>query len=176
MKKFLIPITLFAVVSGLLVYALYLMHAGHYSPHVIPSPLIGKSLPAFTLPRLDDPKKTVASESLRGRVYLLNVWASWCGECRTEHPLLVELARQQAVTVVGLDYKDKRDDALGWLKNLGNPYEQVLVDADGRVGIDLGIYGVPETFAIDKTGVIRYKKAGAITEEEWFTTLRPLLR
>jgi len=175
-KKFLIPIVVFAALGGLLIYALYLMQAGRYSPRDIPSPLLGKPLPAFSLPLLQQPKKMVTPESLHGRVYLLNVWASWCVACRQEHPLLVELARLKAVSVIGLNYKDKPDDALGWLTEFGNPYEQSLVDADGRVGIDLGVYGVPETFVIDKTGVIRYKQVGPITEEIWMQKLLPLIQ
>jgi cytochrome c biogenesis protein CcmG/thiol:disulfide interchange protein DsbE len=175
-KKFFIPIVLFAALGGLLVYALFLMQSGRYSPRDIPSPLVGKPIPMFSLPALHEPKKTITPESLRGRVYLLNVWASWCVACREEHPVLNELMRQKAVPIIGLNYKDKRADALGWLKNLGNPYETSIVDADGRVGIDLGVYGVPETFVIDKTGVIRYKQIGPITEQVWTEKLLPLIQ
>lgn len=176
MKKFIIPIVLIAALGGLLIYALFLMQAGRYSPRDIPSPLVGKSLPHFSLPALHQPKKTITPESLKGRVYLLNVWASWCVACREEHPVLVELSKQKAVPIIGLNYKDKRDDALGWLKQFGDPYEQSLVDADGRVGIDLGVYGVPETFVIDKAGVIRYKQIGPITEQVWSEKLLPLIK
>ena len=176
MKKFTIAIAVIAALGGLLVYTLYLMQTGRYSPRDIPSPLVGKPLPSFSLAALHEPKKTITPESLRGRVYLLNVWASWCVACRQEHPVLNELTRQKAVTIIGLNYKDKRDDALGWLKNLGNPYELSVVDGDGRVGIDLGVYGVPETFVIDKTGIIRYKQIGPITEQVWTEKLLPLIR
>ncbi|MCR4301429.1 MAG: DsbE family thiol:disulfide interchange protein, partial [Sulfuricaulis sp.] len=110
------------------------------------------------------------------RVYLLNVWASWCVACRQEHPLLNELTRNKAVPIIGLNYKDKRADALGWLGSLGDPYELSLADPDGRLGIDLGVYGVPETFVIDKEGVIRYKYIGPITPEAWEQQLAPLIR
>ncbi len=176
MKKFIIPLVVLAALGGLFIYALFLMQTGRYSPHDIPSPLIGKSLPAFSLPSLQEPKKIITPDSLRGRVFLLNVWASWCVACREEHPVLVELARQKAVPIVGLNYKDKREDGLGWLKQFGNPYETSIVDADGRAGIDLGVYGVPETFVIDKAGVIRYKQIGPITEDVWAEKLLPLIK
>lgn len=175
MRKFLIPIVIFAAVGALLVYALHLMQIGSYSPRNIPSPLIGKSLPAFSLPTLHDGKKLVTPESLRGRVYLLNVWASWCVECRQEHPILNEIAQRKIVPIIGLNYKDKNEDARAWLNQLGNPYELSLVDAQGRIGIELGVYGVPETFVIDKAGVIRYKHIGSITPESWTTKIEPLL-
>jgi cytochrome c biogenesis protein CcmG/thiol:disulfide interchange protein DsbE len=170
MKKFAIPIALFAALGLLLAYGLKL------DPRRIPSPLVDKPLPLFSLPTVADPKRIVTNESLKGRVYLLNVWASWCAACRQEHPLLNELSRAKAVTLIGLNYKDKRDDALGWLGALGNPYEMSLMDGDGRIGVELGVYGVPETFVIDKTGVIRYKQIGPITLEDWQNKLQPLLR
>jgi cytochrome c biogenesis protein CcmG/thiol:disulfide interchange protein DsbE len=175
MKKFWIPITVFALLGVLFFYALHLMKDGNYSPKDIPSPLIGKALPNFSLPVLQDPKRTVTAESLRGRVYLLNVWASWCVECRVEHPFLNALTQGKLVPIIGLDYKDQAANGLDWLKQLGNPYELVLSDANGRVGIDLGVYGVPETFVIDKQGFIRYKHVGAVSEKVWRETLQPLL-
>ncbi len=170
MKKFLIPIAVFAALGLLLAYGLKL------DPRKIPSPLVGKPLPAFTLPTLADPGKRLGPQDLRGRVYLLNVWASWCVACRQEHPVLNALARAQAVPLVGLNYKDRREDALKWLAELGNPYETSLADLDGRVGIELGVYGVPETFVIDKQGVIRYKHIGPISPEVWTDKLAPLLK
>jgi len=145
-------------------------------PRKIPSPLIGKSLPPFALATVADPARKVSRDELRGRVYLLNVWASWCVACRQEHPFLNELARNKTVSIIGLNYKDKREDALGWLGSLGNPYELSLADNDGRLGIDLGVYGVPETFIIDKQGVIRYKQIGPITPEAWDKKLLPLIK
>lgn len=170
MKKFVIPLAIFVALGALLWAGLSL------DPKKIPSPLVGKPLPAFSLASLHEPKKTITPESLRGRVYLLNVWASWCVACRQEHPVLNELARLKAVPIVGLNYKDKRADALGWLKGLGDPYELSLVDADGRIGIELGVYGVPETFVIDKDGFVRYKHIGPISGDDWTTKLLPLIK
>ncbi len=167
MKKFVVPLIIFAALGLLLAYGLNL------DPRKIPSPLIGKSLPAFSLPTVADPARRVSRDDMLGRVYLLNVWASWCVACRQEHPFLNELARNKTVSIIGLNYKDKREDALGWLGSLGNPYELSLSDTDGRLGIDLGVYGVPETFVIDKQGVIRYKQIGPISPEVWEQKLLP---
>ncbi len=144
-------------------------------PSSLPSPLIGKSAPAFTLPLLDAPQQTVAPADLRGQVWVLNVWASWCGACREEHPKLMELARLTRVPIYGLDYKDGRDEASAWLARHGNPYRASLFDADGRVGIDYGVYGVPETFVIDRRGVIRHKHVGPLTAEVVRKELLPIL-
>ncbi|MEK7716261.1 MAG: DsbE family thiol:disulfide interchange protein, partial [Pseudomonadota bacterium] len=157
MKKYIVPLVIFVALGLLLAYGLNL------DPRRIPSPLIGKPLPAFSLATVADPARKVSRDDLRGRVYLLSVWASWCAACREEHPLLNELTSRKAVTIIGLNYKDKREDALRWLGALGNPYELSLSDQDGRLGIDLGVYGVPETFVIDKQGVIRYKQIGPMT-------------
>lgn len=170
MKKFLIPLIVFAVLGALLYVGLSL------DPRKIPSPLVGKPLPAFELPSVADPQRHVSHQELRGRVYLLNVWASWCAACRDEHPLLNQIAQRKLVPIVGLNYKDQRQDALGWLGALGNPYELSVSDLDGRVGIELGVYGVPETFLIDKEGVIRYKHIGPITPKVWEEKLLPVLR
>lgn len=170
MKKFAIPIALFAAIGVLLWVGLSL------DPRKIPSPLVGKPLPAFQLTTVADAKRMVSHENLRGRVYLLNVWASWCGACRQEHPLLNQLAQAKAIPIIGLNYKDKREDATAWLASLGNPYEMSLSDPDGRVGIELGVYGVPETFVIDKAGVIRHKHVGPITPEVWGNIIEPKLR
>lgn len=170
MRKYTAPLVLFIFLGLLLAYGLKL------DPRKIPSPLIGKSLPAFSLPTVAEPARRVSRDELKGRVYLLNVWASWCVACRQEHPLLNELTRNQAVPIIGLNYKDKREDALGWLGQLGNPYEVSLSDTDGRLGIDLGVYGVPETFVIDKQGVIRYKHIGPITPEAWQQKLAPKIK
>ncbi|MDH3311487.1 MAG: DsbE family thiol:disulfide interchange protein [Gammaproteobacteria bacterium] len=170
MKKFIAPLILFIFLGLLLAYGLKL------DPRKIPSPLIGKSLPAFSQPTVADPARRVSRDDLRGRVYLLNVWASWCVACRQEHPLLNELSRNKTIPIIGLNYKDKREDALGWLGSLGDPYELSLADPDGRLGIDLGVYGVPETFVIDKEGVIRYKFIGPITPQAWEQHLAPLIK
>jgi cytochrome c biogenesis protein CcmG/thiol:disulfide interchange protein DsbE len=170
MKKYLVPLAVFVVLGLLLAYGLNL------DPRKIPSPLIGKSLPAFSLTTIADPARKVGRDDLLGRTYLFNVWASWCVACRQEHPFLNELARNKIVPIIGLNYKDKREDALGWLGSLGNPYELSLADKDGRLGIDLGVYGVPETFVIDKQGIIRYKQIGPITPEVWEQKLAPLIK
>ncbi|MEK9134271.1 MAG: DsbE family thiol:disulfide interchange protein [Pseudomonadota bacterium] len=170
MKKYIVPLVIFVALGLLLAYGLNL------DPRRIPSPLIGKPLPAFSLTTVADPARKVSRDDLHGRVYLLSVWASWCVACREEHPLLNELTSRKAVTIIGLNYKDKREDALRWLGALGNPYELSLSDQDGRLGIDLGVYGVPETFVIDKQGVIRYKQIGPMTPEVWEQKLAPLIK
>jgi len=145
-------------------------------PHQVPSPLIDKPAPAFRLTQVADPDKTLSRDQLLGRVWLLNVWASWCVSCKEEHPVLVEFAKTGVVPIYGLDYKDTRDEALKWLDRLGNPYTASLFDPDGRVGIDYGVYGVPETYVIDKSGTIRYKQIGAITPEILREKIVPLIR
>ena len=168
--KFLIPLALFVVLLGFLGVGLNL------NPREVPSPLIGKPAPGFTLARLDDPARTIAREELLGKVWMLNVWASWCAPCREEHPLLVEFGKRKLVPIYGLNYKDTRAQANGFLNQLGNPYEASLFDADGRVGIDFGVYGVPETFIIDRQGVVRFKHVGALTPDVLRTRIEPLLR
>jgi cytochrome c biogenesis protein CcmG, thiol:disulfide interchange protein DsbE len=168
--RFLVPLAIFLVLTGFLAVGLKL------DPRTVPSPLIGKPAPTFKLPRLDDPAQSVDRQSMLGKPWVLNVWASWCGPCREEHPVIVAFARTKTVTLVGLNYKDQRPDALGWLKELGNPYDVSLSDLDGRVGIDFGVYGVPETFVIDKAGIIRFKQIGAVTPEVLQTKIVPLLK
>jgi cytochrome c biogenesis protein CcmG/thiol:disulfide interchange protein DsbE len=170
MKKFLIPIGMFALLGLLLAYGLKL------DPRKIPSPLIDKPLPAFSLPTLENPKKSLTNADLKGKVVLVNVWASWCVACKQEHPVLMALARDKQVPIIGLNYKDQRADATQMLNVEGNPYDVSIVDADGRVGIDWGVYGVPETFVVDKQGVIRYKQIGPISPEAWEKTLLPLIQ
>jgi cytochrome c biogenesis protein CcmG/thiol:disulfide interchange protein DsbE len=137
---------------------------------------VDKPLPSFSLPTLADPKKSLANADLKGKVALINVWASWCVACKQEHPVLMALVRERRVPLIGLNYKDKREDAMHMLKVEGNPYDVSIVDADGRVGIDWGVYGVPETFLVDKQGIIRYKQIGPITPEVWEHTLQPLIQ
>ncbi len=170
MKKFLIPIGLFAVLGVLLAYGLRL------NPRRIPSPLIGKPLPHFNLPILQDPGQTLTNADLRGHVVLINVWASWCVSCREEHPLLVDVARQKIVPIIGVSYKDKPADALAELKVSGDPYEKDVLDSNGRAAINWGVYGVPETFVVDRNGIIRYKQIGPITPRAWQQKLLPLVR
>ena len=169
MKKYLIPLGIFAILMGFLAMGLGL------KPREIPSPLINKPAPAFSLPLLDDPQQKLSAQDLRGKVWILNVWASWCVACRIEHPLLVEFAKTASVPIYGLNYKDKREDAQRWLVNFGNPYTRSLSDTEGLVGIDFGVYGVPETFIIDKEGVIRMKQIGPVTPEVLRDDFLPLL-
>jgi cytochrome c biogenesis protein CcmG/thiol:disulfide interchange protein DsbE len=165
----LLPLTLFGVVMAFLGIGLTL------NPAEVPSPLIGKPAPAFALPRLDDPSKQLTRDELVGQPWVLNVWASWCGPCRTEHPLVIDIARRSGVAVFGLNYKDQPAAARAWLASLGDPYRATLVDADGGVGIDYGVYGVPETFLIDRRGVVRMKHVGPLTPEVVREKVEPLL-
>ena len=167
---FLIPLAAFFALAAVLAVGLKL------DPREVPSPLIGKPAPTFALPRLDDAAKTIRLDDMRGKVWVLNVWASWCVACREEHPLLVEFAKKRVVPLYGLNYKDKREDANAWLARFGNPYVASLFDDEGRVGIDFGVYGVPETFVIDQNGVIRMKHIGPLTPEVIATKLEPLLK
>ncbi len=157
------------------VLAVFLYIGLGLNPHEVPSPLINKPAPAFTLPQLHDTSKRFSSQDMKGQVWMLNVWASWCVSCREEHPVLMSLARQNIVPIYGLDYKDKNADGEAWLRNGGDPYTLVATDADGRVGIDYGVYGVPETYLIDKQGVIRYKQIGAVTHQSLQEKILPLI-
>lgn len=170
MARYLVPLGIFLVLVGFLAVGLQL------NPREVPSPLIDRSAPAFNLPSVRDPEKTVGLADLKQQVSLFNVWASWCVSCRHEHPLLVELARRKVVPIYGLNYKDTRADALRWLNNLGDPYRASAFDANGRVGIDWGVYGVPETFVVDRNGVIRHKHTGPISVEDWEGKLLPMIR
>ena len=168
--RFLVPLVLFAALAWFLYAGLSL------NPREVPSPLIGKPAPAFALPRLDDPTQTVKREDLLGKVWVMNVWASWCAPCREEHPLVVAFARERKVPVIGLNYKDRPGDARTWLERLGNPYAATLIDFDGKVGIDFGVYGVPETFVIDAQGVVRFKHVGVLTRQVISQKIEPLLK
>ncbi len=170
MNRFLLPLGVFVVLIIFLLVGLTL------NPREVPSPLIGKPAPAFRLVQLHNQAMTITPEELRGKVWLLNVWASWCAPCRQEHPLLVELARQNVVAIVGLNYKDERDTSIAWLQELGNPYLVSAYDHDGNVGIDWGVYGVPETFVIDKAGIIRHKITGALTPTHIRDEIIPLIK
>lgn len=170
MLKFALPLLVFAMLVGF--FGVGLMR----DPREVPSPFIGKPAPAFRLAQLHEAKSVFSPADMRGQVWMLNVWASWCVSCRVEHPLLVEIARQKLVPIVGLNYKDKRDDGVQWLVKFGNPYVLSAYDFDGNVGIDFGVYGVPETFVIDKAGVIRHKQIGPITPDALEKTILPLIR
>jgi len=168
-SRFLVPIGFFILI-GLLFVGLYL------NPREVPSPFIGKPAPDFTLPRLLSPEETMSPKDMLGQVWLLNVWATWCNQCRAEHDSLIALSRTSTVPIVGLNYKDKDDLAKNWLQQLGNPYLLNAVDADGRVAIDWGVYGAPETFVIDKKGIIRHKHIGPVHPQLLKETLLPMIK
>jgi cytochrome c biogenesis protein CcmG/thiol:disulfide interchange protein DsbE len=168
--RFLIPLAIFLVLVVFLGAGLSL------DPKEVPSPLINKPAPAFALTLLDNPEKTIRRDDMLGKVWMLNVWASWCVACREEHPLLVAFSRKKLLPVYGLNYKDERVAGMKWLSSFGNPYDASLFDHDGRVGIDYGVYGVPETFIIDREGVVRFKQIGPVTEEVLRTKIEPLVR
>ncbi len=170
MKRFLLPLALFAMVMGFFAAGLTL------NPREVPSPLVGKPAPDFSLPQLHDPQKLFSPKDLTGQVWLLNVWASWCSGCKEEHPFLMQLAQSGSVPIYGMDYKDQRAEALAWLKRQGDPYPLSAMDEAGRIGIDYGVYGVPETFVIDKKGVIRYKQIGPLDQETLHRKVLPLVR
>ncbi len=157
MNRFLLPLGIFIALVVMLGAGLSL------NPREVPSPLIGKPAPEFKLPHLQQPERLFSPGETKGKVWVLNVWASWCAPCRDEHPLMTALARSGLAPVYGLNYKDRREDAIRWLEQYGDPYAASVSDIDGRVGIDYGVYGVPETYVIDKQGVIRYKRVGVVT-------------
>lgn len=169
MTRSLLPLVIFIVVVIFLGVGLTL------NPRQVPSPLVDKPAPVFQLQQLHDNDKVFSSEDNIGKVWMLNVWASWCVACRDEHPLLVELSRLGIVPIFGLNYKDQRDTALQWLKQFGDPYVISIADTDGRVGIDYGVYGVPETYVIDKKGIIRYKHIGPVTVKSLEDKILPLI-
>ncbi|MBC7781847.1 MAG: DsbE family thiol:disulfide interchange protein [Proteobacteria bacterium] len=168
MGRFWLPLVGFVVLVAFLAVGLTL------NPRVVPSPLIGKAAPAFRLPTLADPQRQFSVSDAQGQVWLLNVWASWCAPCLEEHPLIDALSKQ-GVPVYGLNYKDKQDAATAWLARHGNPYVLSVVDANGRVGIDYGVYGTPETYLIDKQGVIRFKHVGPLDPALVERTLLPMI-
>jgi cytochrome c biogenesis protein CcmG, thiol:disulfide interchange protein DsbE len=165
-----VPLAVFVLMLGLLGAGL------RSGPRDLPSPLIGQPAPPLQLASLDSAPTSSVPDALRGQVWVLNVWASWCAPCREEHPAWVAFAQSQRVPLYGLNYKDRPDDARRWLANFGNPYVQSLSDADGKAGIDWGVYGVPETFVIDRHGVVRHRHVGPITPQFMRETLLPLLQ
>ena len=188
MKKFLIPLALFFGLVAFLAVGL------KRDPREIPSPLVGKPAPAFSLPTLTG-DKPFSPADYKGQVWMFNVWATWCVACREEHPLLVEFSKTQSIPIVGLSYKEiqaadqangplnddaklglARERSLRFLQRQGDPYKLSVMDLDGRVGIDYGVYGVPETYLIDRAGIIRYKQVGPLTPELLQTKLLPLIR
>lgn len=168
--RFIAPLAIFGVLVVLLGIGLTL------NPREVPSPLIDKPAPPFSLPQLHDPALTLSADGQRGKVWVLNVWASWCVACREEHPVLMEFAKTGLVPVYGLNYKDQREAGIAWLKQFGNPYQASGYDDKGRVGLDYGVYGVPETYVIDKQGVIRYKRIGPVTREILDKKMIPLIK
>jgi len=169
MMRFILPFVVFVVLSVFLYIGL------GRDPREVPSPLIDKPAPVFSLPLLHDTKKQFTTEDMKGQVWLLNVWASWCGACKDEHPVLMDLSAKNIVPVLGLNYKDKREDGLAVLRKSGDPYVLTIFDADGKVGFDYGVYGVPETYVIDKQGVIRDKIIGAVTPQNLRDRILPLV-
>ncbi len=167
--KALIPLAVFLGIVAFLFRGLGM------DPKKVPSPLVDKPAPVFSLPQLKNETLTVSSEDFKGEVTLLNVWATWCVSCRAEHKVLMRLAKREGVRIYGLNYKDTRPEAIKWLKFYGNPYVANAFDADGRVGIDWGVYGTPETFVIDKKGTIRYKHIGPISDQDARETLLPMI-
>jgi cytochrome c biogenesis protein CcmG/thiol:disulfide interchange protein DsbE len=170
MMRFILPFLVFMIMAAFLYVGLSL------DPHEVPSPLVGKAAPAFTLPQLHEPSKQFSPQEMKGKVWLLNVWASWCTACESEHAVLLDISRQNLVPIYGMDYKDKREDGEAWLRERGNPYTLVVSDAEGRVGIDYGVYGVPETYVIDKQGVIQHKQIGPVTPQNWSEKILPLIK
>jgi len=170
MRRFLLPLGIFIVLIGFLGFGLRL------NPREVPSPFIGKPAPLFKLAQLQAEDKDIAPENMRGQVWLLNVWASWCVSCRQEHPVLLDLAKRDIVPIIGLDYKDERAAGVAWLQQNGDPYALSAYDRDGRVGIDYGVYGVPETFVIDKAGIVRMKHIGPVTPAILNEKMLPLVK
>jgi len=170
-NRFLLPLGLFIVLLGFLAVGLNL------DPREVPSPLVGKPAPDFQVPQLAALDQTFSPKDMRGKVWLLNVWASWCVSCRQEHPILVEYTRAGGtMPIVGLNYKDQRADGMRWLNQFGDPYLLSAFDADGRVGINYGVYGVPESYLIDKSGVIRFKQIGPITQQVMEQKILPMVK
>lgn len=170
MNRFLVPLI------GLLLLIVFLGVGLTLKPAEVPSPLLDKPAPAFTLAQLHQPEQVFSTEQMKGQVWLLNVWASWCTACLTEHAFIQELSTRHGVAVVGLNYKDVPESARNWLVRNGNSYATSVMDRDGRIGIDYGVYGVPETFLIDKQGVIRFKHIGPVSRDSMENTLLPLIR
>lgn len=168
--KFLVPLGLFVVLVAFLLLGL------KRDPRDVPSPLINKLAPSFVAPQLEQPEFNFSPSDLRGKVWMLNVWASWCVGCREEHPVLLEFSRTRTLPIIGLDYKEKKQsDGLAFLRTHGNPFDITAQDVDGRIGIDYGVYGVPESYIIDRQGVIRFKQTGPITPEILQNTIVPLI-
>lgn len=168
-----LPLAVFALLAALLAAGVWMSRKP--GRDALPSPLVGKPAPAFSLPSLHEPERAVSLSDLRGAPFLLNVWGSWCAECRVEHPILTRFAEAKLIRVVGYNYKDERADALRWLEQFGNPFFVVVTDVEGRTAIDWGVYGAPETFLVDARGIVRWKHVGALTDEVVQRELMPAL-
>ncbi|MCP5160385.1 MAG: DsbE family thiol:disulfide interchange protein [Hahellaceae bacterium] len=171
MKRLLLIVPLVLVVLLLVVLGSGLGN----DPTHLESARIGKAFPAFKLTALEDGNREITESDLKGDVFLVNVWATWCPSCKAEHPYLLDIAREQAVTLIGMNYKDDSTAAMGWLKRLGNPYRFTISDPQGTLGFDLGVYGAPETYVVDANGVVRYRHVGAVDTRVWNETLKPLI-
>ena len=169
MNRFLLPLGLFVLLA--VVLAIGIRHAPEKG--VIASPLLGRPAPQFALPSLTDPAQQVRSADLKGHWYLFNVWGTWCGECRQEHETLLQVHRAGVVPIIGLDWRDDDTQARSWLAQLGNPYQSVAVDRSGRIAIDWGVYGAPETFLVNPQGIVVYKHVGALTPDTWTREILP---
>jgi cytochrome c biogenesis protein CcmG/thiol:disulfide interchange protein DsbE len=169
LNRFLLPLAGFVLLLAVLIVGL--KRAPEKS--ILPSPLIGKPAPQFTLPNLFDNTQPVSTAALKGHWSLVNVWGTWCAECRAEHEVLLQIKQQARVPIIGIDWKDQNEDALTWLEQLGNPYERVGTDRDGRVAIDWGVYGAPESFLISPAGTVVYKHIGAMTSQVWQSEFLP---
>lgn len=167
--KNIIPFVIFFMI------AIFLWQGLKQDPSRIPSPLVNKPLPHFTAIDLFDPHHALSNEIFEGRVSILNVFATWCLSCQTEHPILNDIHKDSRIELVGLNYKDNRDKSLRWLKEDGNPYDHIINDVNGELGINLGVYGTPETFVIDQKGMVRYKYIGPITSSIWKNQLKPVV-
>ena len=169
MLRYLLPLGIFFALVFLFIFGL------KNDPSYVPSPLIDKPAPAFSLPSLKMPEQTISNSDLHGKVSLINVWASWCAACKVEHPILVKASTENELKLYGLNYKDTREAALNWLKQYKDPYIKSAFDQSGKVGIDYGVYGVPETFVIDKDGIIRYKHVGPVSMDDLNNIIMPMV-
>jgi len=167
MWRYLIPVSIFVVLAGLLASGLFL------KPGCIPSPLVGKEAPAFTLTKVEDPTQRLSNKDYLGHKYLINIWGTWCVACRQEHEALLRIAKQGVVPIIGIDWKDDMSMAQSWLNQLGNPYAATGFDGEGHVAIDYGVYGAPETFLVDEQGKVIYKYVGSMTDEVWQNSFLP---
>ena len=171
--KLFLPLVAFVVVAAFFYVVLNRIDQGEYNPQDLPSALVNKPFPEFQMASLEDPSVQLSRADFLGDIVLINVWATWCISCRVEHPYLNKLAKQ-GLPIYGVNYKDDVAEARVWLKNLHDPYVLSVVDADGRLGIDLGVFGAPETYLVDQQGLIRYKHVGVVNERVWTTILKPI--